>query len=1318
MMRCNAPHELLSLRRTGAGDLGSGWLVLLSSIAYVAVLFGIAHWGDKKSTERRMRFARPVVYSLALGVYCTSWTFYGAVGTAVDTGWGYLPIYLGPIITVLLAWGMIRRMVAIAKRQNLTSIADFISARYGKGRALAVLVTVIAVVGTVPYIALQLKAVGSTFDIVSTATGGANGFSDTALLFAFLLGLFAILFGTRRIDASEHHHGMILAIAFESVVKLLAFLAIALLAVFLLGNQGGMASAHAASDQLFSFASLPDTFVTQCLLAGAAIFCLPRQFHVAIVEAHEDTQLRSARWLFPLYLACFAVAVVPITLAGLHFLPSGSYPGDAFVLALPIESGSSLLGLLAFIGGFSAATGMVIVATVTLSTMVSNEIVMPLLFRIRQLGISDDREYSTLLITIRRLAIAAIMLVAYAYYQFIDKSAALASIGLLAFSAAAQFAPLIVFGMAWPRANRLGAIAGLTSGFALWLYTLFLPSLAAVGVLGVDVVAYGPFGASWLRPEALLFDLDLHPLTHGVAWSLLVNTLVMLIVSAMTGQSVVERIQAHSFVMSSSTPAPVRLAPRGGDIVNADLRALAARFVGEAHATRALAEFADANAISLDPAASADRELIRFTERLLAGAVGTSSARIILTAALRRSGTEIGDMVMLLDETSQAIRFNRQLLEATLENISQGISVVDSEQRLVGWNSRYVELMGYPDGLVHIGKPIAELLEFNAARGFLGAVEAGTSVEQRLAYVRNGEVFRAESTLPDGRVIEIRGQPMPDGGYVTTYSDISDAKASEIALRASEKRVRTYTDNMPAMIAYVDASRRFRFANKAYARYARLPREEIVGKHITDVLDAKDFLSRSTYLDAAFAGARQVFELELTSDSGEPQHTLGTYIPDKDDQGVVTGIYAMFQDITVRRRAELALVEAKVNLEQRVEARTDELQVALREVQEANHAARRANASKTRFFAAAAHDLLQPVNAAKLFSALLSEASDDMPQDQRELVARVEQGLASVEDLLSSLLDISRFDAGGHTPEVKAFPVQDLFEPLAAQFEQAAREQGLSLTFVPSSLWVESDPALLRRILQNFISNAKRYTESGGIAVGCRRTGDQVAIAVYDTGVGIAPEHQQRVFQEFARLPQSRKNEKRGLGLGLAIVERIARLLEHPVRMRSEEGSGSCFEVLVPRAQPQVAGADASAAEEARPGTPLSGQFMICVDNEPDILDGMQALLTRWGARPVVATDMRGAEQALQDIRTEHDTLPRLLLVDYHLDHGDTGVRVVERLQQLAGEPIPAVVLTADRTNEVRHDVTSAGHTVLYKPVKPAALRALVTSILSKNRAA
>ena len=1168
------------------------WALLLLSLGYVSLLFAIAHWGDKADPNRFSGTARATIYGLTLAVYCTSWTFYGAVGTAAQSGWGYLPIYLGPILVIVFGWGMIQRIIAVSKRQNLTSIADFIAARYGKARSLAVLVTILATIGSIPYIALQLKAVVAGFDIVSNYSSAGAAENDTAFVFAAALAVFAILFGTRKIDVTEHHDGLMLAVAFESVVKLLAFVAVGMFAWSLLGNQTPAVSPEAAAraSAAFRLDHVPDMFVTQLILASAAIFCLPRQFHVAVVEAYEDANIRPTRWSFPLYLLIFSAFVIPITIAGLKVLPPGEFNGDAFVLALPMQGEHTLLTMLAFLGGFSAATSMVIVASVALSTMISNEIVIPALMSIKMLGLSERKDYTRILMHVRRGAIVGIAALGYFYLEATDQSAALASIGLLSFAAAAQFAPLIVFGLYWPGATRSGAIAGLCTGFVLWSYTLFLPNLARAGAFSDAFITEGLFSQAWLRPEALLVDMQSNSLTHGVAWSLGANILISVIVSMMTRQSLVEKIQARTFAGPASGFGPVRAAVARHDITNTDLRSLAERFLGVHNVERSFADFAASTNIDLNSSGPADRRLLLYTERLIAGAIGASSARVVMTAALRKTGTEIGDVVLLLDETSQALTFNRRLLDATLENITQGVSVVDSSQRLIGWNSRYEQLMNYPPGMVHVGESIVDLIRYNGEEGRFGNTDVDAEINKRVKHLRSGTPYKYQSNFIDGKVIEISGQPMPGGGYVTTYTDITDSKI-----------------------------------------------------------------------------------------------------------------------------VESELVEAKASLEQRVADRTAELQKTMDALQQAKAEAEDANASKTRFLAAAAHDLLQPLNAAKLFAALLNEHRENMPTDQQGLVERVESSLIAVEDLLGALLDISRLDTSAPVPKPEVFPVSDIFKAIETQFSAAFAEDGLKLRFAKSSLYVRSDPAMLRRIVQNFVSNARRYTQAGGVLVGCRRRGDHVAIQVVDTGMGIAPEDQKVVFDEFKRLGKRGKGTKRGLGLGLAIVDRIAKLLNHEIRMRSEIDRGSTFEVLVPLADRAEAAPTIRSMIDKAPVSSLDGTIILCIDNEHSILEGMQGLLSKWGASPLIANNSESALEHLRRLNGNGGGCPSILLVDYHLDDDVTGIDVIEELRAHANTHIPAIIVTADHTQVVREEIRDSGHALLHKPIKPAALRALMSRLLSRR---
>ncbi len=1152
----------------------ASWLLLLVSLTYAGLLFLVAWAGERRPLYPRQPRLRPLVYALALAVYCSSWTFYGAVGTAARSGLAYLPIYLGPALLYLFGFGLLQRLVRVARQRKITSIADFVGARFGKSHALAALVALIAVVAAVPYLALQLKAVAMSYDVlhgVGVAASGSPG-SGTALWCALWLALFAILFGTRSIDASEHHHGLVLAIALESLIKLVAFVALAVYACW--HGPGLLASLRMPVERAGDM--LAPGFVGQTLLAFCAMFCLPRQFQIGVVECEDASDLRHARWITPLYMLIVSVAVLPIVAAG-TLLPSvRDGAADAWLLNLPLALGHRGVALLAYVGGFSAATGMVIVATVALSIMISNDLIMPGLLRIRRLRLEQRSDLSQLVLRVRRVAIVLLALMAYAYYRLAADAQNLAATGLLAFAAVAQFAPAIVAALYWRGASRRGVAIGLAAGFAVWVYTLLLPAMSHSGAW----LAEGPWGQRWLRPQALFGLSGLDPVLHSACWSLLVNVGCLVWVSLRWRPSLEERLHAAQFAAPHATSRSGAGDWRGRVTV-ADLRTIATRIVGERSARRALDDYAAQRGKPLLPGEAADRALIQHTERLLAGAVGAASARRILMGVLSGSGLDIAEAMALMDETSQELRFNRELLSTTLENVSQGISVVDAQMRLVAWNRRYLELFGYPDGMVYVGVQVADLIRWNAEHGECGPGEVEAHVAKRIGHMRAGSAHLFQRVRTDGSTIEMRGRALPGGGYVTTYTDVT-----------------------------------------AY-------------KHV-----------------------------------------------------------------------ERALIEANETLEQRVDQRTAELREALDATAEAQRAAEAANVSKTRFLAAASHDLLQPLNAARLFTSALRQ-HPGLDTEAGQLVGRIEASFSAAEDLLDALIDTSRLDTGSYRADIAAFALADLFDSLRTQFAAVAEQRGLRLRVVSTRLAVRSDPQLLRRILQNFLSNALRYTRHGGVLLGARRRGSEVRIEVWDSGPGIAAAQQARIFGEFQRLELPSPWGEKGLGLGLSICRRIAQMLDHPISLHSREQQGSCFAVSMPRA---VAGPRAARPAQRTGGLERLPLTVLCLDDDAAILDGMRALLQRWGVDCRTAADLAQAEAELE--RGPID----LVLADYHLAGTVDGLQALQRLCGMLPVALPGALITADGSHELIQRARQLGYPLLHKPVKPAALRALLTA-LSRRQA-
>lgn len=1151
-------------------SLSSG-LIAAVALLYMAVLFSIAFYGDRRSAPMPPR-ARALMFSLSLAVYCTSWTFFGAVGQAAGQIWAFLPIYLGPILLMVFAPWVLQKMVLISKQENITSIADFIAARYGKSQALAVVVALICLVSVLPYIALQLKGIvlGVNLLVGSGADSTGTRAQDTALIVSLVLALFTILFGTRNLDATEHHRGMVMAISFESLIKLLAFLAVGTYVSFVLFDGFDDLTRRALlAPQLENFWNHPvewPTLIVQTAVAMTAFVCLPRQFHVAVVENIDARDLRTARWVFPVYLALAALFVVPIALAGMMLLPAGVMP-DSFVISLPLAEAHPALALMAFIGGASAATGMVIVEAVALSTMVSNDMLLPWLLR-RQNAERPFEVFRHWMLSVRRISIVVIILLGYVSYRLLGSTASLATIGQIAFAAIAQLGPAMAGALYWKQANRRGVFAGLATGSALWAYTLVLP-LVARG-LGWPLETFP--GLAWLMANPLHLPID--PQTQGVVISLAGNWLLFAWVSVLSRTRVSEHWQASRFIGQV-----VSARPSGRSLLAVqveDLLMLAARFVGEERARQSFARFAYRQGTSFTPTQNANQDWITHTERLLAGVLGASSARAVVKAAIEGREMQVEDVVRIVDEASEVLQFNRALLQGAIENITQGISVVDQSLRLVAWNRRYLELFDYPEGLISVGRPIADIIRYNAERGLCGPGDAEAHVSRRLYWMRQGNAHTSERMFPNGRVIELIGNPMPGGGFVMSFTDI-----------------------------------------------------------------------------------------------------------------------------TAFREAEHALKESNESLEQRVVERTQELSQLNQALIEAKGTAEAANQSKTRFLAAVSHDLMQPLNAARLFSAALAHQLEALPPEARELVGHLDSSLRSAEDLITDLLDISRLESGRITPDRTTFPLASLFDTLGAEFKALAQEQGVQFRLRGSRLNIESDAKLLRRVLQNFLTNAFRYAK-GHVLLGVRREGDSLRLEVWDRGPGIPEDKRKVIFEEFKRLDSHQTRAEKGLGLGLAIADGLCRVLGHRLEVRSWPGKGSVFSVTVPVAR-QARPAPARQPQEGA-GQALNGTQVLCIDNEDSILTGMDSLLSRWGCRVWTARNRLECEQLLEEA-----VRPELVLVDYHLDEGETGTELMGWLRARMGGPVPGVVISADARAELVAEVHAAGLDYLAKPVKPAALRALIS---------
>ncbi|MEL7025963.1 MAG: histidine kinase dimerization/phospho-acceptor domain-containing protein, partial [Pseudomonadota bacterium] len=632
-------------------------LLVATALLYVVILFGVAFAAERKAAAGARPLLRsPLIYTLALSIYCTAWTFYGAVGYAARSGLEFVTIYLGPTLVMFAWWSLLRRLVRIGRSQRITSIADLISSRYGKSTLLGVLVTVLALIGTTPYIALQLQSVTLSFSVF--AESDAESINSTAFWCAVGLALFTIVFGTRRLDVNERHDGVVAAIALEAIVKLVALLAVGIFVVFMVAGGPREILTMVDNSSIDAWELRPERWMTLTFLAGAAFLCLPRMFHVLVVENGNEEHLATASWAFPLYLFLMSLFVVPIAVVGLAIMPEGANP-DLFVLTVPLAADREGLAMLAFLGGFSSATSMVIVAAIAVSTMVSNHIVMPLWLRSSPAGASVSGDLRQVALQARRLSIAAVLLLGYLYYRLSGGGAALAAIGLISFAGVAQVLPAMFGGIFWRAATRVGAAAGVITGFVIWAWTLFLPSFGEAGVISATVMAQGPFGIGILRPQALFGIEGLDPVVHAVIWSMLFNTLAFIIGSFATFPTPLERLQGAAFVDALGPSGGAR-GWSAGQVEAEELLVMAQRIVGGSEA-QALFEAAAAKQGKDGYLPDVTPEFLEQLERMLAGSVGGATAHAMVSQMAGTASVSVADLMKVADEAQQILEYSNQL---------------------------------------------------------------------------------------------------------------------------------------------------------------------------------------------------------------------------------------------------------------------------------------------------------------------------------------------------------------------------------------------------------------------------------------------------------------------------------------------------------------------------------------------------------------------------------------------------------------------------------------------------------------------------------
>ena len=1038
------------------------------------------------------------------------------------------------------AFPVILHISRLCQQHNISSLADLISLKYQHSHLIAALITLLCFFGVVPYIALQLDAITKSINLL---TGEPQTTTPWLSIYvAGLLAIFAITFGTRTLNLTDKHPGLLLTIAFESIIKLVALWAVGIFVCFFLFDGAldlisNAASNDSARDVIYAD-SAPWVYLSHVALGVCSMFVLPRQFHMNFVEQNGEGELRTARWLFPLYLFGMTLFIIPIALAGKMLLPVGT-SSDAYVLALPLHTENIALSSFAFIGGLSATTSMVIVATLAMGIMISNNVVTPLWLKARLKTSPNQSMQPSKILSIRRITVVVVLSIALWYHLNISQAAPLVKSGVIAIALLAQCMPVLMFGIYWRRSSKAAAVSALLVGSTCWAIFLLYPSLLS---------------SYYFNPAPTDQALGL-----GFAFSLLANCITFVVVAFISSRHGTNETDT---TLQSNSPPNLLVKVR-------DLMALTERVLESATHSQLVKQLT----IDVERASSsgyASQALIDRVNKLLAAQVGAPSARILLGAIADTGRAALPELVDWVEEATQSFQFNHEVLQSSVQNIEQGISVVDDKLQLLAWNDRYVELFAYPKGFLKAGMPITDILSYNAKRGLFNP----SSIDKRVSYMREGTRHKHIRKQPDGKVIELNGAPLPGGGYVTTYSDITEYMA---------------------------------------------------------------------------------IQKELES--------------------------------------------AKEDLEERVAQRTAELE-------EAKLQADKANESKTKFLAAAGHDLMQPFNAATLFASMLSKKTQG--SELATLSEGVVNSLDNAQSLLSMLLDMTKLDAGVLIPQKTEFAIDEMLSSLVQEFSVIAKQKGVTLRYVQTNVMVYSDKNLLRRVLQNLLSNAVRYTPKGSILVGVRRiqtanTEKKIKLCVYDTGLGIAAHQQHEIFSEFHQLDN---NKGEGIGLGLTIVEKICRLLGHQVGLTSLPGKGSCFSVTATRIMHTSGNSkQVLKTESYNKELFLENKRFLLVENDEQVANAMCALLADWGANTTLITS--GTEA--HNVSHQHFDV---LIADYHLNYGENGFDVAAILSEENVSFALKILVTANRSNEIREKAAASQFSYLPKPLKPAALKRLLKQTL------
>lgn len=1141
-------------------------IIVMALVIYTILLYGSTIYASLNNTNISSPFLRKLFYGLSFTAYSSGWIYLGALESADNEPWTYLPLFLGPFIVLIFFHRFFTKILVISHKENIPSIPIFLEKRYGNSKALAIVITLVCILIFIPYIALQLRAVTTLLSITFEYD---SDYSITAINYIVLavtmcLAFLIILISGRQENLVQNKYKSLLLIAsIGAFLKAIAFISVALLACYLFYKnftvQNLTIDIYSVTKSIFFKEFNLAEFIFQTLISMMAGICIIYLFQTNIAKEQKVKDFYTARWIFLFYLLIIVFCTVPIIIIGhLMIKDIGS---EYWLVVLPIYEKSNVLILLTLLGGFAATAGTTIICCFSLSRIINQTF-----FSNYSLSLSSPSFFQ--LQTFRWLSIIIILVLAFICHLCLSYQTTLSDIGWISFAGLVQLFPAMLGALYWRSANKQGVIVGIVLGISFWAITLLFPLL-----LKHDISQFAT--NSILETLAASLPFNLSYITFCTTLAFIINFTVFFTFSLLSKKRAAEYWQATKFINQNG----YNQGSNAFVVTVEDLLLIAARFIGDKKTLTLFENFAKEQKIPLVLNNKATPELIYYTEHLLAEKLGSSTARAMVGSAIEGKEMQMEDVLLIADEASEVLRFNRSLLQGALEHIDQGISVIDKSLQLVFWNQRYMDLFDYPEDFITVGKPIGDIIYYNATRGMCGPGSIDEIVIKRLKWLSLGSAHKSERVFPNGRVIEIIGNPMPSGGFVTSFTDI-----------------------------------------------------------------------------------------------------------------------------TAYREAERKLQESNEHLEQRVDARTKELSELNTALIKAKSHAEQANESKTRFLAAVSHDLMQPLNAARLFASSLSQ--ETLPSSAKSLIDHLELSLSSAEELISDLLDISRLESGRIVPKNETVSLEILFDTINKEFS-ALIPDDISFKVHICHAFVKTDTKLLKRILQNFLTNAFRYGE-GRVILGARRLKGYIRIEVWDQGQGIPEDKQKIIFEEFKRLDSHQTRAEKGLGLGLAIADGFCKLLNHPITVRSWIGKGSVFSVTVPVSEPPQRSNNKDNDIPLLPPTPVSNIKTIdilCVDNEESILIGMKTLLSRWQCNVMTAKDQKECEEILAK-----DFRPQLLLIDYHLDSGYTGTELIRWIRNYLNSPdIPAIIISADNTPEIVEKIQQDKLDFIKKPIKPAQLRALIS---------